>query len=227
MGAVLEMKLRNLPLAGVFLLAVVGCGNSEQVDAFSSFWNGGKSLVSSVGRSKEAPSITITPEMLSQVGEPVISAVGRNFAMGFIQVSTNGPFEQWRSTPGQGMTFRNGILYATRGLGDDLMNLDLEAGIDAFRNGREGSFVRIHRYLNSENRIDIDSFVCTIQREGSEIVELAGKGVNARKVSERCTGEDLRFENLFWFEIKSGRMVASRQWVSRKVGYVDLKYYAM
>jgi Group 4 capsule polysaccharide lipoprotein gfcB, YjbF len=58
-------------------------------------------------------------------------------------------------------------------------------------------------------------------------VELAGKGVNARKVSERCTGEDLRFENLFWFEIESGRMVASRQWVSRKVGYVDLKYYAM
>jgi len=65
--------------------------------------------------------------------------------------------------------------------------------------------VRVHRYLDGEDALQIRSFICDITATNP-----------AREI---CQGQDTRFENEYQFDA-GGRVIRSRQWVGPERQYL-------
>ena len=136
-----------------------------------------------------------------------------------VPIGQNGAFRTWATPDRQTVTLRDGILVATRGLGDDLMS---SAG------GRRQSAAaahhdRVYRWLDGNEAERGASVRCTLKEQASEPLVLAGGRVTpARRNEERCTLDGPPIVNLYWSG-QGGDLLRSRQWVSDGVGYLTLE----
>jgi len=128
-------------------------------------------------------------------------------------VARNGGVTVWQTLDGITLSFRSGVLVATRGLGDDLMSAD-PSGTLAMLRGPTGAaqYPHIRSYLDGEDRTVFRSFQC--RREAR-----SGTGA-ARQVVERCISTDVEVTNTYWLDA-AGEIVRSRQWVSPTVDYME------
>lgn len=115
-----------------------------------------------------------------------------------VETGRNGDVITYNTPDGVAVSLRQGVLIATRGLGRDLMSADTGALLAGLRGGGAAP-VRVHRYLDGENREVLRSFACRLSRAG-------------RTVTEACQGDGVQFENSYVLD-GTGRIVASRQWV--------------
>ena len=90
----------------------------------------------------------------------------------------------WLAPDGSGFTFEDGLLVATRGVGEDLMSSDLSQLRALLRAGRDGTAERFHSTLDGEGRVVLKSYVC----------EVTFSEVTAR---EDCAGLDETFVNIY------------------------------
>ncbi len=226
MGALLAMKnpiRHTIPAAACAVL--LGCGTNSEVQAVRDLGDATRAVaIRPLQRAPSNPQLTITPDILAQIGQPLIIATTDDYAAGYIAVQENRGYWQWRTDAGQGLTFRDGLLTATRGYGDDLMNTDFDLDRNTLRTASPGDFVRIHRHLAADTTIYLRSFRCRLSQGGSEQIVQAGKSITARKVIEDCVGANTRTTNSYWFS-GSGALLKARQWVSDGVGYMTLDYY--
>ena len=135
------------------------------------------------------------------------------------QVGTNGAKSTWLSPDGISVTFENGILVATRGLGPDLMAAEASGLNAALRQGA-GEYTRTHEYLDGNDQIVRQSYVCRVTRAGSETITVVERRYDTVKYAENCSSGGQSFENLYWRD-ESGVTRKSRQLVSPPVGYLD------
>jgi len=124
----------------------------------------------------------------------------------------------WVTGDGVSLSFRNGVLVATRGLGQDLMAADVSDVLAALHAG-QGPALRIHDYLDGEEQVRRRSFYCTIRTEGRETLHIYELSVTTRRLAETCKNPTITFTNRYW--ISSGnRIRQSHQWAGPLVGYV-------
>jgi hypothetical protein len=116
------------------------------------------------------------------------------------------------------VSFRDGLLVATRGLGGDLMGADVSQVRAALTAGG-GTATRRHDVLDGMDQVVTETYQCTITAEGVEQVDLGLRQVSLPKFSETCDGAGVRFENLYWLD-DDGSVLSSRQYVSRTVAYL-------
>jgi hypothetical protein len=194
-------------IALALAVSVGACGNDTTQPGV------GKAVVASLkGRlagGEEAPRPTadqlraaITPEFRAQSGnKPLLIVTSQRVPVSSIltMFAENGGVRTYLSPDQISFSLRNGVLVATRGLGDDMMSADVSDVLPRIRAGT-GRAVRIHRYLDGENRIILASFVCDYDRGAEGVVE------------ERCRGEDHNFVNRYSLG-SGGRIVISDQWV--------------
>lgn len=134
------------------------------------------------------------------------------------KVGENRDIVTWITADGIGLSFKQGVLVATRGLGPDLMAADVGDVVAVLRSGN-GDALRIHDYLNGEDQIVRRSFYCSARTEGRENLNIFGLIIPTRHVVESCQNPDLTLVNHYW--ITSGnRIWQSRQWVGSGIGYV-------
>lgn len=156
---------------------------------------------------------SITPEVQAQFGgaELQIAAIEKPpLASVLIEVGQNGPVTTFTTPDGVSFGFRNGVLVATRGLGNDLMSADARQTEALLMTQGTGNTVRIHRFLDGQDQLFVRSFVCQITRAGPQIFR------------ETCAGKEIQFENTYRFDL-AGQIVSSRQWISPERGYVTLE----
>ncbi len=151
---------------------------------------------------------TATPKALAQIGRPVklaeLPALG--LADILIYVQQNGAYATWASSDSVSFVFKDGLLTGTRGMGFDLMTVDLGYSSQAIRQGR-GQTRRVYRHLNGEDQMVAQTVTCQYSRAQGGLVK------------ENCSSEEISFENQYWVG-KGGRITKSRQWISPERGYL-------
>jgi len=133
-------------------------------------------------------------------------------------IADNGTDETWRTQAGYTASFRDGMLVATRGLGDDLMAADAGQVRAALRAGG-GSARRVAEFLTDQDGINALTFDCDIVASGTETIDLGLRQVPTRKFDETCTNPRLVFSNIYWLD-SAGTILQSRQFVSPTVAYL-------
>lgn len=142
------------------------------------------------------------------LGDPVLAR----------RIADNGGNETWLAQNGFSASYVDGILVATRGLGEDILASNA-TGIRAAIRAGGGTGQRVRDRIDDLNQIQQDSFECTITAGENESINLGLRQVETQKYAEVCRGTRLQFENSYWVD-DSGEIVTSLQFVAQEVGYL-------
>lgn len=143
------------------------------------------------------------------------------------QVAENGAYATFQSGDQKTMTFRDGLLVATRGLGADLMSLDTTGTRAALNSRFAGKIqtIRTHRYLGSENQIIPVTYDCTLQDRDRETIVSINQRFRLQRFEEVCTSANQDYPdytNTYWLNSTSKEIWKSRQWAGPVVGYLGV-----
>ncbi|KAF0676968.1 YjbF family lipoprotein [Profundibacterium mesophilum] len=216
------MIKRALGALGLAVLA--GCSNSTS----SSYELLGPVLATVTGAfggaAPAAGGFEATDEQMRAFPDPLMvvetEATGRR--TGFLLQGTNRDTQTWASQDGVTLSFRQGQLVSSRGLGNDLMSVDSPD----IRPGR-GTVSRVRYRLGGDERVVRRRFDCTLSQSGGETLSIAGLPRSLRRVTESCVpsgaaaADGQAFENRYWIT-QGGAVIRSRQFLTRELGYLTI-----
>lgn len=218
----------NQTLIGGFLcvfIAISGCGKSAKKNAHVTPSVFGAAISTVAGMLKPSakpvdPRTQITRQAIDASAVPVLfaSIKSRNAFATLSSAGKNRDVETWVSADGISLSFKRGIVVATRGLGHDLMAADTSDVFKVINAGR-GDAIRIHDYLNGEDQIYQRSFYCTVRTRGREVLHIFEVDTSTRHVIESCNNPEMTLENHYWIA-NSGKVIQSKQWVGPEIQYV-------
>jgi hypothetical protein len=139
----------------------------------------------------------------------------RNANAQLSRVAVSNGVETWLAVDNISLSFREGVLVASRGLGFDLMAADATATLTAIAGQGAPVYRRQMRYLTGDHHATYLMAGCSMKGIGPETVN----GQRLQRLEEKCQARQNAFTNIFWLNA-SGAIVVSRQWVSPEVGYI-------
>ncbi|WP_158965126.1 YjbF family lipoprotein [Chachezhania sediminis] len=162
---------------------------------------------------------SITPAAVEATGEPVIFVeVPNREAQAFLGLrGRNGPNDTWLTNDNISISYNDGVIVATRGLGSDVMTVDVSEVLPAIR-GRRSEAMRVNRYLNGEGHIVPEVYFCDYARTPGVVADTALGPRSSTKIVEVCQGRERTFENIYWYA-PGGKPLMSRQWISETNQY--------
>lgn len=214
--------LAALCAGAVFALA--GCGNDPEANAALRFAKElGTTMANRVkGGEQAAGGAGITRAQLEQFNSPMIMVrvPAMDMTSFFVPYGQNGGVETWASPDNRTISFRQGVMVATRGFGPDIMQ---SAGPSAAQLAAgSGSHKRIYDYLDGADQNLRREFVCTVRNAGAETITVVDRQHTTRHVIEECAGNGVEFTNEYWFE--GGSFIRkSKQLIVPEWGYFDIQ----
>ncbi|SMY08329.1 hypothetical protein LOM8899_02480 [Flavimaricola marinus] len=201
-------------VAAMALMAMTGC----------SAISGAAGMVGNVVGGPAAPSMADSlgfgPDDV--VADPdafiLVQVSGRDIAGLAREVNANGDVRTWIGESGYSITLDDGLLVATRGLGDDLIAANTAGVRAALRNGG-GTTERQHDYIDALDQIRTETYDCAVVRVGPEEVDLGVRKETLLLMTETCQNQWIRFENRYFVD-NTGTIIAARQFVSQTVAYL-------
>jgi hypothetical protein len=76
-------------------------------------------------------------------------------------------------------------------------------------------------FLDGLDQISTQLLQCSIASGGMETLTILEKAYQTEKFEEECANESIGFTNVYWIN-DDGRIVKSRQLVSRGIGFVEI-----
>ena len=207
------------------LMALSACGNSTELET-------GETKVLKIIKDKmDAPSGAtayidarklVSREILDGVGVPILFVEidrGQNGTLS--QYPGEGVGQTWLGVDGSTVTLDNGILKATRGMGDDLMGSEISLEIN-WSELEEVSYERRMVYLRLDNKTLINEYACTLAEMNSmETINLFDAEFSVNHVQETCRGAAGSFVNDYYIDTE-GLVRNSRQYQGEKIGYMTI-----
>lgn len=139
------------------------------------------------------------PLLIATMGDPSFSSI-------LFGVGKNKDVVTFYTPDRVSLSFRDGVLVATRGLGFDLMFAEVSESIRAFTS-KNGTTMRTHETLRGDNTLMTRFYQCAVQTSEDG------------KVEENCSDGEIDFQNVYTFG-RDGELKSSKQWVSRERGYI-------
>ena len=164
----------------------------------------------------------ITPAQLQQIAAatdlPIVlfSSETSGSSAALVQIERNGNVRTYATAARQTVALQNGLVRGTRGLGDDLMSVDLGSLPALVAARRSGTTEREIRFLDGEEVTDRLRFTCTVQAAPAD------GGLTTMTETCRQQNGPERFTNTYQVDGR-GRVVGSRQWLSRLQGYATIR----
>lgn len=201
-----------------FTLAFLLCGCGDQI---------GETILGTGQLRAEAEPDRAEAEMraLMRADAPrmVLRIPQHGLAVTLLAAGTREGVVRWRDTENAQILTREGMVIATRGLGDDLMAVQADGALALILAGAEGQVTRLHRHLDGEDRIEIHSWVCDIAPQGHDTVRIAETTrLEALLVTESCHGPRGTFSNRYW--LREGRILQSWQFAGSALGQMHLLF---
>lgn len=161
----------------------------------------------------------LTPEQLERAQAPVLLAEvpEAGLAATLVLAGSRDGVETWRTGDNQTLSFRDGVLVATRGLGDDLMSADVSGTLAALRGGAREGYPRLLTYLDGEDRTLFRAMICSMSAPESATVEGIGAVYATWLSVETCHTTGLSVTNRYWQD-SDGTMRRATQWVGPGLG---------
>lgn len=109
--------------------------------------------------------------------------------------------------------FRDGVLFETRGFGDDIIQADMFEVPPNLARGA-GTHSREYTYLGGDADIESIVFECEVSTRPQEQITIMGLRYTTQPIIETCELNDYVFQNEYWRDLRTGVFVRSAQWVS-------------
>ena len=137
------------------------------------------------------------------------------------QYPGKGVGQTWLGVDGSTVTLENGLLKATRGMGDDLMGSDISQEIN-WSDPQKVSYERRLAYLRLENTTFIEEYSCTLTDMNSmETISRFDADFSVNHFQETCRGAAGSFVNDYYIDME-GLVRNSRQYQGEKIGYMTI-----
>jgi hypothetical protein len=140
------------------------------------------------------------------------------------ETGRNGGVRTFATPNEQTLVLRDGLLTATRGLGNDLMSAKTAAVAALVLNRRPGSAARTYRYLDGEGTERPLPMACTVTAGPAKSFDFAGRHYDTLQMDETCraTTQSLSVGNSYWVT-GDGTVALSRQWIGPALGHVTIQ----
>ena len=165
---------------------------------------------------------------LSQYNQPIIllsSLDGKNTAS-LVALGNYKDMLTWVSADGISVSFLNGILIATRGYSQDLMESE-QNGISTLFTGNTKTRLKKYRYLNGENEYKELTFNCTIIEKTNTPSVFLGLTLETTRFTEVCQSRTNKHTNEYYVLPNTNIILKSKQWISEANGSILVyNYYA-
>lgn len=216
-------------LALVLVLALVGCGNDNATREQAAQIRGLFARLMPGGGGEQAAGAGAVQQqlaaLLSSSEEPVVVIAKEGdaeTASALVRIENNGAFDTYATGQRQTLTLRDGMLTATRGLGNDLMSSDIDAVQALIRARKDGRAPRRMRYLDGQNGTFEFRFDCTVQVGDTQTLpRVTGGTQTLRQVNERCVSPSRDIANSYMVDA-SGHVMASSQWAGPLNGNLSI-----
>ncbi|WP_238366345.1 YjbF family lipoprotein [Mesobacterium pallidum] len=203
--------------------ALAACGNDDSARQSTAVLRNVAGLITGGGgaAAPAAPTGEQVAQTLANTDQPValVNLEASQLTALLIRIEQNGRYDTYGSSDRRTVTFKDGMITASRGLGGDLMSASLDGSLALVSARRAGSAVRQMRFLDGEDQIFAYEFTCTVTDNGTQ--PMPGSGKPTRKMTESCGGDLRSFENSYYLD-GAGDIVASRQWMGPVLGYVNV-----
>lgn len=165
------------------------------------------------------PRQVLSREAIDRSDQPLILAElpSRAVAATLVRVGDRSGVETWQTAQGQTLSYRRGVLVATRGLGDDLMSADVGGTLAALRGGPQSDYPRLMTFLDGEGRTVFRAMQCEMGAPSAATVRSFSLDFTTSLTVEKCYATGLSVENRYWLD-PGGEMRRSEQWVSPTLG---------
>jgi group 4 capsule polysaccharide lipoprotein GfcB/YjbF len=231
MGKVLAMKYKLVAIFAAFLI-VAGCASKDSDTALKDTLKGAfKSFGKKTDNLAQTRAIArmSRTDLIGTSTNPLILLfieLSQQYAS-LAQVSQNGQYAVFFSSDQKSLTFSKGLLTATRGLGPDLMSLDVADTREALQKRMRGavSTTRVHRQMNAENAMVTTIFSCKLSYLRSERVISVNTVFQLEKYEEACVSKadpNLTYTNTYWLDGPTRVIWKSRQWMNALIGYLQV-----
>ncbi|MDO6458424.1 YjbF family lipoprotein [Celeribacter halophilus] len=144
----------------------------------------------------------------------------------FVRQTVNAKDEEtWISPDHLSLGMKDGMIIATRGFGNDIYAADVGGTLSALQKGDEVSITEhFITPLSGSSQVERLAFRCQVTHQSREPVPLSESyTADTDLFYETCRNGQMNFQNLFWVEQKTKRIVQSRQWISAETGELALR----
>ena len=214
----------------LLLLASLGClfacGNSIEIES------GETKVIKLIQSEMKKPSgpaayidarKIVTRAMIDEANIPVLFIAierGQNGTM--TQYPGDGVGQTWLGADGSTITLENGMLKATRGVGDDLMGSEISRKIN-WTNLNTSVYFRKFAYLREDNQIHVLEYECTIRdTDRRKTIEIFDAQYSVNHLQETCFDDSNKFTNDYFIDV-NGLVRQSKQYHGEKIGHVQLE----
>ncbi|MEL6451554.1 MAG: YjbF family lipoprotein [Pseudomonadota bacterium] len=174
-----------------------------------------------------APLPTLTPQLIAGLTVPSLEVTieergATAFLIPFSDRRDSGPgdLRTWRTANNVMVVLRNGVLVATRGVGNDLGSADADAAAAAVARRSPISGLHTLFYKNGTNGISTVDLLCEMRTVGSETIQIVGSSHNVVHLQENCTGTRGIITYDYWVDRRDSTVWQSRQWGGPDLGYI-------
>lgn len=223
-------------LVPVLALLLAGCSGGDEVPSLElQLIRTGQTMIAA----RTAPKVErppLTRAALNTVeGAFIEVTVERRDQLAYLHVNANrrdgdpGQIVVWRSDDNITLAMRNGVLIATRGLGNDILSVNAQVSGDTpgpVRGGEKAFHVRTRE--NKDLRL---SLVCDLADLGPETIEIVETRYGTHHLRETCEGgvaggdadRPGQVINDYWVDTRAGLVWQSRQWAGPGIGYLRVR----
>jgi len=144
----------------------------------------------------------------------------RGAAATLTRIGSNSGVETWQTADDVTLSFREGVLVASRGLGGDLMTADVTGTLAVLRGTGAAAYPRPQTTLDGDWQIVVIPFRCRIADRRAEVLTIAERVQPVQRLEEVCTAPGREVRNLYW-QGADGFLWATRQWVGDAPGSLE------
>ena len=128
--------------------------------------------------------------------------------------------QTWLGADGATVTLEEGILKASRGMGDDLMGSSSSMPHWSKINEKTEAYSRELAHITGNNKISRRVFNCDIKKTSSkELIKVWDLNFKVSKFEENCSNSSLTFKNTYQVDAR-GIVRRSSQYHSETLGYI-------
>lgn len=206
---------------GTCALLLGGCGSGTDADQNKQLY---KQALATFKRDNQEPA-QVTREQIAQVAasttQPLILVnVEKNKTSALIlEIGRNGAVQTFATSARQTISLQNGLARGTRGLGGDLMSVDLGQLPQLIARTSSGQTNREMRFLNGEDVTVRYAFSCSVT---STRVSSHPANYNVIESCSQTNGK-VTFTNSYDVT-RHGKVTASRQWFGPTQEYITLQH---
>jgi hypothetical protein len=175
---------------------------------------------------------TIVPDVRSLLSRAAIDGYGapllfvevpdQALAASLIVEEIRDGTETWRTADRQTISLQEGLLVATRGLGNDVMSADVSGTRAALAGGPRTQYARFASFLDGDDRTVFRSLLCNMAPPRPDTVESFSLAFPVSLHVETCATTGLVIENRYWTD-PDGTMRRSQQWAGPALGMLYIE----